>query len=137
MNGNKNKIIFSGIGLLLVLGLVIYLAVAVIPNTLILLTKASGSSKVSAKNSIVIGEKILAKADGKDKCVVNVFALDSKGKGVANKQIKLTGLGDQDAMTNDSGKAKFEMTSAQAKQYELTASVGGMVIGKIIKVTFK
>lgn len=137
MNGNKNKIIFGGIGLLVVLGLVIYLAVAVIPNTLILLTKASGSSKVSAKNSILIGEKILASADGKDKCKVYVFALDSKGKGVANKKVQLSGLDNQSGMTDASGKVSFEMTSNQAKQYELTASADGLTLGRTIKVTFR
>lgn len=137
MKDNKNKIIFGGIGLLVALGLVIYLAVSVIPNTLIFLTKASGSNKVSVNNSILIGEKILANADGKDKCVVMVFALDSKGKGVFGKQVKLSGLEDQNAITDDSGKARFELTSTEAKQYELTANVGGVALGKTIKVTFR
>lgn len=137
MKDNKNKIIFGGVGLLVVLGLVIYLAVAVIPNTLILLTKASGSSNVSAKNSIIIGEKVLASADGKDSCIVFVFALDNKGKGVASRQIQLSGLGDKTAITDASGKAKFELTSDQAKQYELKASSGGLLLGKTLKVTFR
>lgn len=137
MKDDKIKIIFGGIGLLLALILIIYLAVSVIPNTLIFLTKASGTNKVSIKNSILMGEKILASADGKDKCAVNVFVLDSSGKGIFGRQVQLSGLGDQSAITDASGKARFEVTSNEAQQYQLTASVGGVALGKTIKVTFR
>ena len=136
MKSNKT-ILLGGIGVLVALGLIFYLAISVIPKTLILLTKASGSAKVSVSNSIIMGEKVLAAADGKDKCVVNVFALDSKGKGVSNRQVQLSGLIDQTVITDSVGKARFEMTSNEARQYELTAIVSGMTLGKKIKVTFR
>ncbi len=138
MQDDKSKIVLGGIGLLMALILIIYLAVSVVPNTLVFLAKASSANaKVSIKNSLVMGEKVLAKADGKDKCVINVFALDNKGKGVFGRQVQLSGLDQMNAITDDSGKARFEMVSMEAKQYELIASVNGVQLTKKIKVTFR
>lgn len=134
---NKNKLIFSGIGFLFGAILVFYLASFVVPRVLVTLTKASNSSKVSIKNSFLIGEKIMAQADGVEKCKVNVFVLDADGKGIVGRQVQLDGLGSLTAITNDLGKASFEMTSKVAKQYQLIASVNGSPLGKTVKVTFR
>lgn len=137
MMDTKKKWIINGVGFLAGLLFVFYLGSFVVPKALVTLTKASGSSKVSGKNSLLLGEKILARADGEDKCVVNVFVLDSEGKGIANKQVQLSGLGDQTGMTNSIGKVTFELGSKIAKQYELIATVNGTALGKTLKVTFR
>ena len=124
MKDQKTKIIIIIVALILGVSLVFYLASSVIPKALITMTKASGSAKVSINNSFIIGEKILAKADGKDKCIVNVFVLDAKGKGISGKQVQLSGLSDLISINNEKGKASFEMTSNLAGNYELKASVG-------------
>jgi hypothetical protein len=134
---NKNKLIFSGVGLLFGVILVFYLASFVVPKVLVSLTKASNTSKVSTKNSFLIGEKIMAEANGVEKCKVNVFVLDADSKGIQGRQVQLNGLGTLTAITNDLGKASFEMTSIVAKQYQLTASVNGVLLGKTVKVTFR
>lgn len=134
---NKNKIIFGGVGFLISLAFVFYLGSFVVPKVLVTLTKATGVSKVSLSKSFVLGEKIMAKADGVDKCVVNVFVLDADGMGIAGKQVQLSGLESQVSVTDNTGKATFELTSTMAKQYELAASIGGASLGKTMKVTFR
>jgi hypothetical protein len=116
---------------------VFYLATSVIPKALVTLTKASTVQKVSVKNSLLIGEKMLAKADGQEKCVVNVFVLDNDGKGIAGKSVQLSGLGELDGATDSLGKATFELTSVTAGQYGLTASVGGVTLNGTVTVTFR
>ena len=79
----------------------------------------------------------MARADGEDKCIVNVFVLDADGKGIVSKQVQLSGLGELTSITNSMGKATFELTSSVAKQYELMASINGVALGKTLKVTFR
>jgi hypothetical protein len=134
---NEKNILYSGIGFLVAMAVVIYLGTSVIPKVLVTLTKASTVQKVSIKNSLLIGQKMLAKADGQEKCVVNVFVLDSDGKGIAGRSVQLSGLGELDAATDSLGKATFELTSTTAKQYELTASVGGVQLNGTVTVTFR
>lgn len=134
---NKNKMIFGGVGLLVGVVLVFYLASFVIPRALVTLTKASGTAKVSIKNSLIIGERIMAKADGLEKCVVDVFVVDADGKGVAGKQVQLIGLGNLSKTSDDMGKANFELTSDVANQYDLTANISGAMLGKTVTVTFR
>jgi hypothetical protein len=137
MKDNKNKIVFIMVGLLLALGLLIYLAELVLPKALIMMTRATSVQKVSVGNSFLLGEKVMAMADGKDKCVVDVFVLGSDGKGIYGKQVSLMGLGSLNGITDSLGKATFELTSSEAKQYELTASVNGIPLIKTVKVTFR
>jgi Bacterial Ig-like domain (group 1) len=135
---SKKKIILSGVGFLVGIVLVFYFGSFIVPKVLVTLnSRASSTQKMSVKNSFLLGEKILARADGKDKCVVNVFVLDAKGKGVFGKQVQLNGLGSLDAVSDNFGKATFELTSTMTNQYELVASVNGIPLGKTIKVTFR
>ena len=135
---NKKKII--GLGILftiLVIG-IIYLATSVMPKALITLTKASGSSKVVVNKSFLIGEKVLAKADGAEECIVSVFALDNDGQGVAKKQVILLGTDNElSGMTDVNGKVSFKLTSNEAKQMDLTATIGGSTLSKTLTVTFR
>ena len=137
MNNNKNKYIFIGIVLLVAVGLIFYLTSSVIPKVLVTASRASTAAKISVKNSFLIGEKIMATANGVDKCVVDVFVTDAEGKGISGKQVQLNGLGTLNAVTNSSGKASFELVSTVAKQYDLMATVGGAQVGKTLTVTFR
>ena len=137
MNVDKNKIIFIGVALLASVVFVFYLAGFVVPKALVNMAKASGSQKMSTKNSFLLGEKILCKADGEEKCVVNVFVADSDGKGIAKKQVQLSVLNDEVKVTDSMGKASFELVSGEAKQYEITANINGLPLGKTVKVTFR
>lgn len=116
-----------------------FMATKVIPKMFVTWTKAAPASKVSLADSYLIGGKILAKSDGSDKCVVNVFVLDSSGKGVKGTQVTLSGLndGDMETLSGDDGKATFEISSVQAGQFTLSASIGGSPLAKTVKVTFR
>jgi hypothetical protein len=135
----KPILIVSGIvvGMILIL----FLSTSVIPQVLITLTKASNSGEVVTSNSYMIGEKILAKADGVDKCVVNVFLLDKDGKGSMGKSATLTGMNNIKAvgsgLSDNMGKITFEMTSAIEKTYSIQATSEGSPLPQTIIVTFK
>lgn len=134
---DKKNLIYSGIGFLIAIVGVVYLGTTVIPKALITLTKASTVQKVSVKNSLLMGQKMMAKADGQEKCVVNVFVLDGDGKGITGRLVQLSGLGELEAATDSLGKATFELTSTTAGQYELSAQADGVPLSGTVKVTFR
>ena len=136
------KKIGSYLGIILViagLGFSVFMAVFVVPKIFVALTKATPASKVSINDSYLIGGDILAKADGVDKCVVNVFVLDSSSQGVKNIAVTLVGMeeGELQTVSGADGKATFELTSINEGQFELSASIGGVPLGKTLKVTFR
>ncbi len=139
-NIDKKTLITIGLVVMGIVTTVIVAAVAV-PRVLVTLTKAAPATKVSIKDSYVLGEVILAKADGEDKNVVNVFVLDASGKGVQGKNVEIEaqGLveGNEFKISDTDGKAKFEITSKEEGQYEVGASVEGIPLNRTIKVTFR
>lgn len=137
MNTTKKKFILIGSVFLVSAFFIFYLASFVVPKVLTTVSKASAAAKVSVNNSFMIGEKIMAKADGIEECVVNVFAVDTDGKGIMGKQVQLSGLGDQIGKTDSLGKVTFKLNSTVAKQYELSANIGGATLGKTLTVTFR
>lgn len=134
------KLLAYGVVSLLGLGLIIFLAVKVVPTALVTMTKAAPSNKISIENSYVLGAKILAKADGKDKCVVNVFVMDNGSKGVPDKRVELLGMETIKPLaikTDKDGRIGFEMTSDRAGQFRLRAMVEGIEMPKEVRVTFR
>jgi len=117
-----------------------YLASSVIPRALITATKASVGVTVSLADSYVIGEKILARADGEDKCRVNVFLMDREGRAVPGKEVEMTGMEGivtEKAISDTNGKVSFEMSSNKEGQYDLKAMVGGAEMSRGVTVTFR
>ena len=135
----KNPYIMLGI-IILALGLTYFLASYVVPKVMVSLTKAAPAYTVSLGNSRIIGEKILAKADGKDTCIVDVFVLDISDKGVPGRKVSLSGMENvtpATATTDNLGKASFELVSTVEKQYEILANVDGVQMTQTMKVTFR
>ena len=135
---NKQMLMVGGI--VVGIALILFLSVSVIPNILVTLTKATASEKVVVANSYMIGQKILAKADGEDKCIVNVFLLDKNGRGVADKTVELSGMEGIVGLspkTDDMGKITFEMTSKVPGQYKISASMSGGQLMQTVMVTFR
>lgn len=135
-------------GLVLGLGLTYYLATQVVPRAMVTMTKAAPATKVSFKSSLLIGEKILAKADGKEKCIINVFVMDESGKGVAGKVADLSVTAKREtsgeakaeaveAMTSKDGKMSFELVSETEGQYVVEANIEGVPLGRSVVVTFR
>lgn len=120
--------------------LTFFLANYAVPRALVMFTKASVATQVSIKDSYVLGQKVLAKADGSDSCVVNVFILDKNSKGVPGKGVQLNGMeGIEPAssVTDNDGKASFTVKSNTEGQFKLTGNIGGVDIPQGVSVTFR
>lgn len=128
-------------GVIVSLLLTYYVATVLVPRTLVTMTKAAPSQKVSLSNSYILGSKILARADGLDKCVVNVFILDASGKGIPGKQVEMTSSPTTEStgvlVTDSDGKVKFELSSEQEGQITIGATVDGSQLPRELKVTFR
>lgn len=139
VKGIKKEYLVVGL-IILGLGLTYFLASYVVPKVFVSLTKAAPAYKVSLESSRILGEKILAKADGKDTCIVNVFVMDSSGKGVPGRQVSLMGMETivpVSAVSDNDGRASFSMVSTLEQQYEIVATVDGVQMPETIKVTFR
>jgi len=135
---SKNKMLLSALLGIIGVIFVYFMTQSVVPKVLVTFTKAAPVSKVSLSSSYLLGGRILAKADGVDKCTVNVFVLDASSKGVSGKLVVLSGMKDDLEVVSDmDGKAQFEITSNAEGQYELSASVDGVALGRSLKVTFR
>lgn len=132
---------YLGIGLaVIIIGVIYFLASFAVPRVMVTLTKAAVGKKVSINNSRIIGEKILAKADGTDKCVIDVYAMDVSDKGVPGKVIILEGMDGivpESGISDANGKARFELRSREEKQYEIKAVIEGSELRTMLKVTFR
>lgn len=130
-------------GLIIGLAGIYFVATWLVPQALVTLTKAAPTTKVSLVNSLIIGDKILARADGKDSCVVNVFLMDSGNKGVSNKRVDLNaGTGKVvikplGGVTNADGRATFEITSETEGQVQITAKAEGVALPRGLTITFR
>lgn len=135
---NKN-VILTVSGVFVAIIFILYLSTTVLPKTLISLSRASFSDKVVVSNSYLIGEKILAKADGKDNCLISVFLLDKEGKAVKGKNVELIGIEDISAgsQSDNDGKITFKLTSTEEKQYKINAIYSGQQLPQTIVVTFR
>jgi len=134
------KPVFIVVGIFAAVALVLFLAIKIVPEALVSLTKASGSGSVSVTNSYVLGQKLLAEADGKDTCIVNIFLLDKNGRGVAGKEVEMKGMENITKLNNisdEKGKVSFAMTSKVDGQFKLTAEYNGMELPQIVTVTFR
>ncbi|MBU2592544.1 Ig-like domain-containing protein [Patescibacteria group bacterium] len=140
----RNRVILV---LFLLAGLFL-LAKFVIPQALVYLTKAAKPTKYSLSNSYVFGAPLVCEADGKTKCMVNVFLLNDQGLGAPDKQIALfsrpkanaagnTLINGVQEITDNFGKAVFEVTSGNPGQFEISAEVEGIEIPQKVTLTFK
>lgn len=137
--GKNKKAILTIFGVFLAIVFILYLTTTVLPKTLVLMSRASFSDKVVVSNSYLIGEKILAKADGEDACKVTVFLLDKNGKAVSGKNVEITGMDNIDLgkPSDDDGKITFNLKSSEEKQYRINASYNGQQLPQTIVVTFR
>ena len=82
----------------------------------------------------------MARADGEEKCVVNVFVLDKDGKGIKGITVSLSGVpegGEMQVVSGKDGKAVFEISSRNEGQFPVTAMISGMQVAGEVKLTFR
>jgi len=136
----NKKYLKNGLIVLLGLILVIFLAVQVIPQILVTLTRAKPTGTVDISQSYILGSRIMADADGTDSCVVNVFVADKNGIALPGKKIELYGAEKIDpvfGISDEEGKVTFRIFSDRATQYTLGAKVDNAILGRELVVTFK
>jgi hypothetical protein len=134
------KPMWIGGGVLMALVLVLFLATSVIPKALVTLSQASSPGRVVPAGSYIIGDKILARADGVDVCTVNVFLLDRSGKGVAGQRVELTGIEGVkkiNELSDKDGRVSFRLTSNKEGQFPIRANFNGAELPQTIVVTFR
>ena len=139
MKLNDKRVVVGGLA---VIGVLVIMVVAynLVPKVMVTLTKAAPATKVSVYDSYVIGSNLLARADGEDTAIINVFLLDKNGKPVAGKMADLTGAGNivaKNQLSDSDGKIVFEVRSTEERQYELSGVYEGMPIGSPVTVTFR
>ena len=139
-NKNVKPMIIAG-GVVVGMILVLFLATSVVPKALVTLTRASSSGSVVVSGSYLLGDKILAKADGKDAAVVNVFLQDKNGLGVEGKTVELTGMTSGiepiNTLSDKTGKISFKLTSIVEGQFKINAIYAGSQLPQTIVVTFR
>lgn len=137
-----NKIIIS-IFIILILVIILIVILLFINNKTSILPKAkeiNNSSIVSISNSFVFTSPIRAKANG-DLIRVTVFVLDEQGRGVFDKKVAIregNGLTVKEvqALTDEVGRAIFDVGSVTTGVFYLEVEVGGIILPQKTKVVY-
>lgn len=134
----KNSLMI--VGLMLGMGVVYVTASQAVPRIMVTMTRAAPEKRIDIQSSYIIGENLLAKANGKDMCKVNIFVLDKNGMGVPGKRVELTGASGArtlNEITDKNGKVTYEVVSTVEGQFKLGANIEGVPMGKGLTVTFR
>lgn len=105
--------------------------------------KVSNINKVTAistSNSYIFASPIRAKIDG-DLLRVTVFLLDESGLGIVDKKVKLSTddsvtINDVQTLTDQTGRAFFDLGGTKAGSYKIEAIVDGTTLNQYVSVIF-
>ncbi|MDP4009579.1 MAG: Ig-like domain-containing protein [Candidatus Shapirobacteria bacterium] len=128
---------------------IIFLSISLIASMFLVLrttvffgkATSSNSSPIVLENSYLFASPIQAKADGKEKIRITAFLLDGQGLGISNLKVSLqlpqnvSVLAIQ-SVTDDTGKAVFDLSSSVAKQLDIAAQVNNKTIPQKVKIVF-
>ncbi|EKE04990.1 MAG: hypothetical protein ACD_19C00426G0012 [uncultured bacterium] len=99
------------------------------------------TSQISISNSYVFASPVRAKANG-DLIRVTVFLLDDEGNGIFDKKVSLKSIEgivdikEVQSLTDETGKAIFDVASAIIGAFNLEASTSEKVLPQRVKVTY-
>jgi hypothetical protein len=129
--------------------IIIFLLIALIFSVFLVLkttvfTKkatTSNQSSIVLENSYLFVSPLQAKADNKEKIRLTVFILDGRGLGVPNQIIDLQtssqiSTTEVQKITDDSGKAVFDLSSNVPGQFNISAKTNKGIIPQQVKVVF-
>ena len=105
-------------------------------------TPGTGIGEVVLDNSYLFASPLSAQADGKEKIRITVFLLDSQGKGVSgkvvflgqNEKLKIEAV---QAVSDNLGRAIFDVSSVSPADYLIEASVDNQILSQRVKLNFK
>jgi len=125
------------------LSLALVISLYLVLQTTVFVKKASigNQSSVVLENSYLFASPLQAKADGKEKMRLTIFILDGRGLGVQNQTIRLSTSSkitviEVQSITDESGKAIFDLTSETAGQFNISAITTSGTIPQQVKVVF-
>ncbi len=107
--------------------------------------RATGSiavEEVALENSYLFASPLSAQANGQEKIRITVFILDSQGKGVYDKPVFL-GQDERvqvktiQGVTDNLGRAIFDVSSKTVADYLLEATVANQLIPQRVRVSFR
>ncbi len=95
----------------------------------------------SPSNSYLFASPLQAKADGQETIRLTVFLLDSRGLGLANQKVEIVrsqivNVLDIQPVTDDTGKAVFDLSSPTPGQYPVSAISNNQEISQKLKIVF-
>ena len=105
-------------------------------------TPSTSLGEVVLENSYLFASPLSAQADGKEKIRVTIFILDSQGKGVYGQPVFL-GQDERlhqtaiQAVTDELGRAIFDVAAKVPAEYLIEAKVNNQVIPQRVKVNFR
>ena len=137
MRPNKYLFIIGFLSLALIASLFLVARTTTIYNR----AATSKTSSVVLENSYLFASPLQAKADGLEQIRLTVFLLDGRGLGVPNQIVSLnlpsnTTITNQQEISDQSGKAVFDIVSSIPQTINVTAKVGSIKLPQSVKVTF-
>ena len=101
----------------------------------------SGIDQLVLDNCYLFASPLQAKADGAEKIRITVFVLSSQGKGIGGEAVF---LGEDDylvltaiqSVTDETGRALFDLSSTLKGEYLVEARIGGQVLPQRVRVSF-
>ena len=132
--------------LVLFLIIVIYLVANLSAGRTTFFGKAVNSGVFNATNSYVFASPLTASIGG-EKMRVTVFALDDRGRGIAQQSVSVvckqpaecTGVNFEGVQqqTDTLGRALYDLSSSAAGKFEIQASIEGIVLPQSVTVVFR
>lgn len=129
--------------IILFLSIALIASVFLVLKTTVFTKKATvgNQSTVVLENSYLFASPLQAKSDNKEKVRLTVFILDGRGLGVPNQTINLStssqiSITEIQSITDDSGKAVFDLSSNIAGQFNVAAQTKNGTIPQQVKVVF-
>lgn len=140
----RNSRIIAGLIIIFIILLILLFLLYLIRNRTSLTGKAFGNSystKVELANSYIFASPLRGKANGIEKVRITAFVLDSQGKGVLGKKVtigEVDGLrvSSVQSITDDLGKAIYDISSSRTGLFIIEAAVEGAPIPQKVNVTF-
>jgi hypothetical protein len=142
-NENKSKKITISIFVVSILVIILIIILLFINQRTSVAPKArevNVSSSISITNSYVFSSPVRAKANG-DLIRVTVFVLDEKGRGIFDKKVAIREGGgltvrEIQALTDEVGKAIFDISSTKTGVFYLEVEAAGIILPQRTKVVF-
>lgn len=101
----------------------------------------SNKNPIVLENSYLFASPLQAKADGKEQIRLTVFLLDGRGLGVANQSVTIdipqtVSINNSQEITDENGKAIFDLSSPVAQTISITAKSNGLSLPQKVKLIF-